>query len=328
MSKRHLKTAMLWFMGACITFYLIGPSESFHKCIGERKNTQPFQALHEGDRILVKFILRIQLNMVCGFVSSDANAGAITGLAGVVVAVFTGTLWWVTWSMVSIANQQRSDMLRSVAASEKSAIAASQSANLAERALIEIERALIVGLKVETVGLQRNQNVIGYRLIFIFINSGRTVAKSIASCANFTLFDRDTIPSGFTYPDRIPSLRGHGVLGPSVVMPVPVDVAIQDIVDIHNTRKTGLLYGWVEYNDIFSATTRRRTEFCVKVEVTGDPYFVTDQLGGPSIFDFATYGPYNATDKQCFHEPGKVPIATPGELSVPTQPPPDSSSLG
>ena len=75
MSKRHLKTAMLWFMGACITFYLIGPSEFFHKCIGERKNTQPFQALHEGDRILVKFILRIQLNMVCGFVSSDANAG-------------------------------------------------------------------------------------------------------------------------------------------------------------------------------------------------------------------------------------------------------------
>ena len=214
--------------------------------------------------------------MVCGFVSSDANAGAITGLAGVVVAVFTGTLWWVTWSMVSIANQQRSDMLRSVAASEKGAIAASQSANLAERALIEIERALIVGLKVETVGLQRNQNVIGYRLILCLSSPGCTVAKSIASCANFTLFDRDTIPSGFTYPDRIPSLRGHGVLGPSVVMPVPVDVAIQDIVDIHNRRKTGLLYGWVEYNDIFSATTRLRTEFCVKVEVTGDPYFVTD----------------------------------------------------
>jgi len=190
----------------------------------------------------------------------------------------------------------------------------------AERSLAQIERALLVGAKVDTTGLVRNQRIIGHRITVLFTNTGRTPARRVTSNANFVVFDGEGVPSSFNYPDRTAAPPAYGILGPHIPLPIPIDVAIQDFIDIQNKRKLGLLYGWVEYSDIFEPNARRRTEFCTRIEVVGDPHFFSDRIGGPSMFGFAVYGPYNATDDECVHKPGEVPVAKPGELPQVTQP--------
>ena len=92
-------------------------------------------------------------------------------------------------------------------------------------------------------------------------------------------------------------------------MTFPLDIAIQDIIDIQNNTKIGLIYGWTEYADIFEGTPRRRTEFCVKIEVVGDPHHIPQpQERTPSVLGFVAYGPYNAIDEDCFYKPGQVPV--------------------
>jgi hypothetical protein len=67
----------------------------------------------------------------------------ITALATLVVAVFTGTLWWTTKGMMQVAEDQRRDSLEAIAASKLAAEAARKSAEVAERAFLEHERPWI-----------------------------------------------------------------------------------------------------------------------------------------------------------------------------------------
>jgi hypothetical protein len=197
------------------------------------------------------------------------------------------------------------------------------SIRIAERALVDVERALIVGMKVETTGLMRDQRVIGHRFTILFVNTGRTPARRVTSNANLVVFDgEDSVPMDFGYPDRIPASDNQGILGMGIPLPIPLDIAIQDLVDIQQKRKTGIVYGWIEYDDIFVDSYHRRTEFCARIEVVGDPYLISDRVGGPSMFGFAVYGKYNGTDEDCFYKPGQVPVAEFDELPPVTQPPP------
>jgi hypothetical protein len=69
----------------------------------------------------------------------------ITAISTLVVAIFTGTLWWVTSRMVRVAEEQRSDTLRSIKATERQA-------HIAETALHTTERAYI---SIDNFGLNR-----------------------------------------------------------------------------------------------------------------------------------------------------------------------------
>jgi hypothetical protein len=77
---------------------------------------------------------------------------------------------------------------------------------------------------------------------------------------------------------------------------------------------------------IFTGSIRRRTEFCAKIEVVGDPYRMPTELGGPPPLGFSAYGKYNGIDKDCYYGPGETPIAALGELPSVTQPPPISDN--
>jgi hypothetical protein len=140
--------------------------------------------------------------------------------------------------------------------------------------------------------------------------------------SNVVVFD-SAMPKDFRYPDRIEADQPAGVVGPNVPVVFPLDIAIADIVDIQNSRKSGYLYGWAEYDDIFPDTPRRRTEFCMLIDVFGDPHHIPAERGGPSVLGFVARGPYNGTDDECFYKPGQgVPVARAGELPAMTQPPP------
>src|SRR5262245_62696791 len=101
-------------------------------------------------------------------------------------------------------------------------------------------------------------------------------------------------------------------------IPVPVDIAVQDLLDIMNRKMRGFIYGWVEYDDVFTSSARRRTEFYVEIEIIGNPV-VMPSKGAPAPLGFAVYEKYNGIDEDCFYRPGEKPPL--GGLPEPTQPP-------
>jgi hypothetical protein len=107
-----------------------------------------------------------------------------------------------------------------------------QNVKIAERALFDVERALIVGENISVSGIVRSGRIIAYRMTLLFINTGRTPAKRTRSNGNIIVFSENTIPAGFRYPDRQEAPQSSGVHGPGIRIPVPLDIAIQDIVDI------------------------------------------------------------------------------------------------
>ena len=79
------------------------------------------------------------------------NRDDITAISTVVVAIFTGTLWWVTWGMVCIAKDQQADVKESLRISGDAVEAAKRSAEAADlsaKASIEVE---LPSLHVESV---------------------------------------------------------------------------------------------------------------------------------------------------------------------------------
>jgi len=107
----------------------------------------------------------------------ERNREDINALSTVAIAVFTGTLWFVTWGMVRIAKDQRTDTLRAIAASARAAAAAEQSAEAAIG--VELPRILIHDIRfecgIETIRV--NEGNIKYGNIVVTIrNIGRTTA--------------------------------------------------------------------------------------------------------------------------------------------------------
>jgi hypothetical protein len=88
------------------------------------------------------------------------------------------------------------------------------------------------------------------------------------------------LPEDFKYPDRMEAIAPNAFVAPRLKIPFPVDIAIQDLLDIMNKKMRGFIYGWVEYDDVFTSSARRRTEFCVEIEVIGNP-LVTPSKGAP-----------------------------------------------
>jgi hypothetical protein len=200
--------------------------------------------------------------------------------------------------------------------------AAKRAADTAERALTVVERAFVAvrDIGVFTITYGEGRMVAAFIVNFSVSNSGRTPARSFSSCINVAMFDK--IPETFRFPDREHS-AGNGIMGPQTQTIIQSRLAVQDAVDIYEKKKEGLIYGWLEYDDIFDDSPRHRTEFCVRIETFSDPRIIMNQSGSRPMpaLAFPTWGKYNATDTDCHYAPGKTPIAEPGELAPITQPP-------
>ena len=149
---------------------------SFQDCMHNRKNERTFQALHQKDAPLINSIRsRIQLNLTCGFITANENNGAIAALAGIIVAFFTGTLWWATSGMWRSAEKQRADMLSATKASEDAARAAEKSANAAVG--VEIPRLAIQSIEFLNSGATGIEEKLRYpRIVVVLKNYGRPPA--------------------------------------------------------------------------------------------------------------------------------------------------------
>jgi hypothetical protein len=72
-------------------------------------------------------------------VRDHQNRDDINALSTVAIALFTGTLWWVTWNMVGIARREREDFLRSVEAAEEANKISREALGSERRAWVAIE---------------------------------------------------------------------------------------------------------------------------------------------------------------------------------------------
>jgi hypothetical protein len=234
----------------------------------------------------------------------------------------TGFLGVATLSLAGVALWQLIEARESINA-------AVRAANTAERALTVVERAFVAvaNLTVSTI-IYSNPNdqkqimVAAFVIHVHVINSGRTPARRYVN--NITVAVTDKIPDDFRFADRNGKDGAAGVVGPQTQTFFIAELSIQDAVAVFTKEKEAIVYGWIEYDDIFPYSVRHRAEFCFKIDTPlGDPRIPLRAEGPRQLtpLGFPVYGAYNAYDEDCRYKPGETPVARPGELPDITQPP-------
>jgi hypothetical protein len=219
-------------------------------------------------------------------------------------------LWWTTWRG---SVRQSRDMRATL--------------DHARESLTAIERAFVAISDTGVSTISIRGVIADYRIHINVTNSGRTPARNYCARVNLAVFDQ--IPENFRFPDRpIEDQTARNVIGPQSRTYLQIDLFIQDAVALHQKRKRALIYGWLEYEDIFPGSPKRRTEFCLEPEVFADPREIPQIIRAGSmeipILILRPYGGrYNGYDDDCLYRPGETPVAADGELP-PLTPPPEN----
>lgn len=189
-------------------------------------------------------------------------------------------------------------------ASEKSALASEKSAALADEALMSAQRPYVF-LKSIEVSLTKNpinEEIQTCTLQPIWENTGTTPTKNGRSQVSWKYFER-SVPADFDFADfddlgnRILSYDAYRplIVGPKATALSPVinlDPAI--LRQVRDLQGKLLIWGWVEYDEIFPGAKRHRTEFCYQVAVSGSP---------ASHVGFSQYHLHNGVDEECSKKP-------------------------
>jgi hypothetical protein len=176
---------------------------------------------------------------------------------------------------------------------------------------------LVVPVKFDAYVLSASPgNSIGYRVVLKFQNTGSTTAKRFTGIVN-VVFTEGLLPDNFDYADASDAAPPIAFVGPQVPVAYPLDLSMENLIAVQDGEKNGFLYGWVEYEDIFTDTAKRRTEVCVRLAIVarlGDVPVTTDA----SPISFIAHGKYNGTDSDCFYKPGDRPPYRAEALPMPT----------
>lgn len=272
--------------------------------------------------LVLGFLLGFTSLLIIFLLSSDFAlhelVSALDAHNGIITAIATGFIAWFTLSL-----RQSTDKLWN--AGERQIEIARQTALTAERALTVVERAFIAisEMRITTIS-QYYDTIIVYRMDVFVVNSGRTPARNYICKSNLAVFDGE-IPKDFRFPDRSHDdlFETGTTIGPQSRTHFRIDLFIQDAIDVYEGRKNALVYGWLEYDDIFPDSPRHRTEFCLSIGVYADPRQTPQVISGtaPPILTIVSYRSYNGYDEGCLYRPGQTPVAEDGELPPLTQPP-------
>jgi hypothetical protein len=176
---------------------------------------------------------------------------AITALATIVIAAFTGTLWVATLTQ----------------------------ARLTREAFIVDKRAAVFPIGIRP--LYEPDLATGHfnwRIGPLWQNTGDTPTQGLRIYTDGFL-SNVAISSTFDFAHTNPNLPpGTGMLGPKMIspggmaphMPAP-GLTPQDILDIQNGRKFFYLWGWARYRDGLPETSEHISRYCWRIFVTGNP---------------------------------------------------------
>jgi hypothetical protein len=185
-------------------------------------------------------------------------------------------------------------------AAKESALAARDSIALARNTAERQMRAYIHTQNVESYWTAEKftETLTKWTFFPVWKNSGATWPVNLISAANLWIGENARLPMDFDFPDY--ALAQRGIVGPNAIMHGShFDISVERLQKIRAGSATAYLWGWVEYNDVFDNKRRHRSEFCFQIEVTGNPIY---KEGG---FRYATYGPFNGYDDECYRKPSQ-----------------------
>lgn len=133
-----------------------------------------------------------------------------------------------------------------------------------------------------------------YQIFVHWKNCGQTPAKR---CKTWTSYEvrKTNPPPDFDYPDKELPFESRSetvTIGPGQDFRGNVAIPTSIIPLVDNTNRI-FVWGWIEYDDVFDDTPRRRTEICVRINVSED---------GTKI-QASAIGPFNGVDEGCRHQP-------------------------
>lgn len=234
----------------------------------------------------------------------QAFAAVIQAATAIAVAIFTWSLVRTTNKMWAVAERQAADLEQSVEVARQSSVASEKAADAAVRA-VELSRFVArTELRAYlTIGSFDIKNPEGEDInqvwpIYMNIsNQGKTPARNVANNVNMVV-DPKRIEDDFHFQDIGTSTeRGASLtIGPNGGgSSGPHNLTAGSVGAIFRKTMFGYIYGWVEYDDIFEDTPRRRMEFCYQILVEGQ--------GAGLRFSITAHTSYNNNDGDCRHPP-------------------------
>jgi hypothetical protein len=220
-----------------------------------------------------------------GFISEAKHANAIMAIATVLIFL-SGVCYTVFSALQWGANKQSAD-------------AATKSAEVAEQALVSVQRAFITQRRVEITPITdaQSKQITGVQIDLGWENNGTTPAKSLTQHIS-TRWDVNPIPSDFTFPDEWlpgaehvpqPTYMGpKGALGGGIFF-IPVSI----LKEVQDGKRHVYYWGWARYEDVF--LNQHITELCAELKSNGTQF----DLGEGFPFRLDGCSRHNCIDEDC-----------------------------
>jgi hypothetical protein len=207
----------------------------------------------------------------------------VIAISAVVTAIFTVVLGIFT---ISVARSTRI------------------AATAAESALTFTERAFVFMKYMDASPIfAPNDIIVGWDFHVVWENSGSTPTQFMVSRKNWTIWDEGNIPDDFDFPDLSKTPSSKSYMGPKAIIDAGALQVSNELLDkVANGPARMLIWGWAEYNDVFSPNVRRRSEFCTEVGINGSLKFPpSDKVKPPFVFQ--VYKQHNGTGDECYRKP-------------------------
>ena len=218
----------------------------------------------------------------------------LSAIAGLVIAAVIGGINFAQWT---VYNSQAKIMMRQLAIARTSARAAQTSAETAQQALVSTQRAFVFLQSFEVRVIAGE-----VRVMPRWENSGVTPANPFRNYVSWRTF-RGAPAADFEFPDLDPAgnpIAGKGqgetfFIGPKATMYAEnVRIPIEIMEQARAGHLRIFIWGWGEYNDMFSGTKIHRSEFCREMVIT-DTAREDENLTSVAA-QFRVYGKYNSAD--------------------------------
>ncbi len=185
--------------------------------------------------------------------------------------------------------------------------ASDRTSNLVNEGLISAQRAYVF-LREFQVALTKNplnDEIQTCTIQPVWENTGTTPTRNGRGHVNWKYFDR-SIPSDFDFADfdelgnRVLSYDAYKplIVGPRATALSPIiSMESATLRQVRDLQGKLLIWGWAEYDEVFSDAKRHRTEFAYLVVVSGSP---------ASHVGFSQYKLHNGVDEDCTKQPTVV----------------------
>jgi len=250
---RNVFIALAVAIGVGVLF-TVGHLKSFQDCKCEsQKQYNAKDQNNEQARFMAYFS--------CYGLFFEVHAGAVSTITSLLIAVFTGTLWWATKQLQDASIKQAQDMQRSIAESARAASAMEEVAkHFADNVATFRERSsqqmrAYVGVNIGSGTYQDRVNGLKFAGRPMMVNNGSTPAHEVKFRIAADILPLP-LPDDFAFP--LPEeAKGGAPLNPQQTFTIQGVVRDfcddAEVIDIMRGRGQRALYVWgvVTYEDVF-----------------------------------------------------------------------------